>query len=496
MTEEERDRSSDTGMDLQNYINGSFLSAASGRVLENIEPATGLAYGTLPRSDATDVERAVVAASAAFDRWSARSAEERCAVLTRIAEAIERRLPEFAAAESRDTGKPLRVALAVDIPRAVQNFRYFAAAGVQFHSQFYQADPRTWTYVLRQPCGVVGLISPWNLPLYLLTWKIAPALAAGCTVVAKPSELTSATAFLLSQVCKEVDIPEGVLNIVHGLGSEAGAAIVAHPDVSAISFTGGTVTGRIIGESAAKSFKKVSLELGGKNPTIVFDDVALEDTATEVVRAAFSNQGQICLCGSRILVQRGIYKQFLATLLERVRSLVPGDPSEEQTAYGALISSGHLEKVASYVSLARAEGGVIECGGERAPAPNERCANGFFFQPTIVSGLAPNCRVNQEEIFGPIVSVIPFENEAEAVSIANGVQYGLAASLWTKDISRAHRVAQKLESGLVWINCWMVRDLRVPFGGVKHSGLGREGGEDALRFFTEAKSVCVRTEEE
>jgi aminomuconate-semialdehyde/2-hydroxymuconate-6-semialdehyde dehydrogenase len=400
-------------------------------------------------------------------------------------------LNELARAESIDTGKPLTLARNLEIPRASANFRFFASAASQFASESHSLGYEAVNYTLRDPVGIVGCISPWNLPLYLFSWKIAPALAAGNCVIGKPSELTPMTAFLLGEICTEAGLPQGVLNILHGRGSSVGQALVTHPKVKAISFTGGTTTGRVIASQAAPLFKKVSLEMGGKNPTLVFADCEFETTVAEVVRSAFTNQGEICLCGSRILVERSIYTRFRESLLAQVSNLLVGDPLENDTQQGALVSEAHMQKVLSYIELARSTGGNILTGGNRVTLSG-RCAEGYFVQPTVIDGLPADSQVNQEEIFGPVASLIPFNTEAEAVALANQVRYGLAASVWSSDIKRCHRVARELDAGVVWINCWMIRDLRTPFGGVKESGVGREGGLEAMRFFTEPKNVCIK----
>lgn len=484
---------------LENYIAGGLRAPDASAYVEDLDPATGQVYASVPDSDARDIDAAVSAAAAAFPAWSAAPPEQRSRILLRIADLIERDLEKLARAECIDNGKPLSRCLSVDIPRAVQNFRFFATAILHERSDLHETDRQTFNYTLRRPRGVVGLISPWNLPLYLLTWKVAPALATGNTAVAKPSEVTPMTTYLLSELCIEAGLPPGVLNVVHGLGVKAGAALVAHPQVSAISFTGGTKTGAEIARVAAPQFKKLSLELGGKNPNVVFADVgderghpSFEHAVEASVQAAFANQGQICLCGSRLLVQREVHDRFVECLVGKARQLRIGDPLDAATQQGALVSKAQLDKVESYVELARAEGGRVLCGGRRPAELPPRCRGGYFYEPTIIAGLAPDCRVNQEEIFGPVVSVIPFADEREAVEIANGTPYGLSASLWTRDLTRAHRVADQLQAGTVWVNCWLLRDLRVPFGGVKQSGVGREGGEEALRFFTEAKNVCLR----
>ncbi len=477
--------------DILHYINGSLVPSADGTWLDGVNPATGDVYARVARGSRTDVERAVDAARAAFPHWSGMTARQRSAIMMAISRKIGENLEELALAETNDQGKPLWLARTVDIPRAVDNMAFFATEILHTETSTHLTDKHTLNYTVRQPLGVVGCISPWNLPLYLFTWKIAPALAAGNCVVAKPSELTPMTACLLAGICIDAGLPPGVLNIVHGLGPEAGAAIVDHPAVKAISFTGGTSTGRAIAATAAPMFKKMSLELGGKNPTIVFADVDIAHTARHVARAAFTNQGEICLCGSRIFVERSIYDTFRQALISETARFVVGDPLDEATKTGALVSRDHMEKVLSYIQLAREEGGTVLCGGERV-VPDGRCAGGFFVAPTLIEGLDPFCRVNQEEIFGPVATLIPFDSEDDVIAWANSTPYGLAASVWTNTLARAHRVAHALESGIVWINCWLVRDLRTPFGGVKQSGVGREGGVEALRFFTEPKNICLQ----
>jgi aminomuconate-semialdehyde/2-hydroxymuconate-6-semialdehyde dehydrogenase len=477
--------------EILNFIDGRQAPAASGEWLDDVDPATGEVYARAASSDARDIDRAVAAAVGAFPSWSTTPASERSKLLRRLARLIERDLEALARAESIDSGKPLSAARSVDIPRAVQNFDFFADAITQFSSEAHPTDEVALNYTLRQPLGPVACISPWNLPLYLLSWKIAPALAAGNCVVAKPSEVTPMTAHLLGALASEAGFPPGVLNIVQGLGSKAGAPLCAHREIRAISFTGSTRVGGEIAREASASFKKVSLEMGGKNPTVIFADADLSEAIPQTVRAAFSNTGQICLCGSRILIEKPAYDRVRTELVERIRALRVGDPLDPGTDQGALVSRQHFDKVMGCLTVARQEGGRILCGGSRATVPG-RCAGGFFVQPTLIEGLGPACRTNQEEIFGPVATLLPFENADEAVALANSTRYGLAASLWTRDLSRAHRVAAQLQSGIIWVNCWMLRDLRTPFGGVKESGVGREGGMDALRFFTEAKNVCVK----
>ncbi|MFQ5491822.1 MAG: aldehyde dehydrogenase [Phycisphaerae bacterium] len=477
---------------IANYIDGQLVPPASGAYLDNIEPATGLVYSQVPDSDESDVERAVAAAEAAFPAWSHTPAAERGRIIERIAALCEAKAEELVKAESVDNGKPERLARAVDIPRVPANFRQFAAAVLTAHSECHPTDYQALNYTLRRPRGVAGIISPWNLPLYLISWKVAPALATGCTVVAKPSEITPMTAYLLSGICIEAGLPAGVLNIVHGSGAKAGAALVRHPRVPTISFTGGTVTGREIARVAAPMFKKVALEMGGKNPNVIFADADLDEVVAEGIRAAFANQGQICLCGSRVFVEAPIYERFLEQFVEAAKRWTVGDPKDE-VDQGALVSAAQLEKVSSYVELAKQDGGDILFGGKQPPTINERCKDGYFFEPTVITGLPVECRVNQEEIFGPVVTIMPFETEDQVVEYANCTEYGLSASVWTQDVKRAHRMAERIDAGTVWINCWMVRDLRAPFGGMKQSGMGREGGQEALRIYTEPKNVCIKT---
>ncbi len=476
---------------LTNYIGGEQRAPESGAYLDNIDPSTGQVYSRIPRSDERDVEAAVEAARAAQPAWGNAAADERSRVMLRVADLIERDLDDLARAECVDNGKPLKLARAVDIPRAVSNFRFFATAILHTRTDCHDQHPISLNYTLRRPIGVVGCISPWNLPLYLFTWKIAPALATGNAVVAKPSEVTPYTAWKLGELCAEAGMPPGVLNIVHGDGGGAGAAIVEHPAVKAISFTGGTSTGAAIARTAAPVFKKLSLELGGKNPNLVFADADFDAALSTSVRAAFANQGQICLCGSRILVEQSIHDQFVEAFVEKVKTLTVGDPLDEDSRLGAIVSRAHLEKIAAMVDRARDDGGRIRCGGEIVQVASDRCRDGCFYAPTVITGLPSTCEANQEEIFGPVVTIQPFNDETHALELANNVKYGLASMIWTNDLRRAHRVAAAVEAGVVWINCWLVRDLRTPFGGMKASGVGREGGEEALRFFTEPKNICL-----
>jgi aminomuconate-semialdehyde/2-hydroxymuconate-6-semialdehyde dehydrogenase len=478
-------------VDALNFIDGRHVPAQGGEWLDNYEPATGAPYGRVASSDGRDVQAAVSAAQKAFAAWSSMPAQDRSRRLRAIARLIERDRDRLARAESVDSGKPITLATDLEIPRAALNFDFFADAATQFASEAHPAGDVALNYTLRQPLGVVGCISPWNLPLYLLTWKIVPALAAGNTVVAKPSEVTPATAHLLGELCNEAGLPKGVLNLVQGLGPKAGGALVAHPGIKAVSFTGSTRVGRDIAAETARRFVKSSLELGGKNPNLIFADADLDKAVDGATRAAFQNQGQICLCGSRILVERAVYGTVKERLVESARALRIGDPLDPATEQGALVSRQHFDKVTTAIEAARGEGGKILCGG-RAARLEGRCKNGWFVEPTLIEGLGADSRINQEEIFGPVATLIPFDGEDEAVDLANSTRYGLAASLWTRDLSRAHRISARLHSGIVWVNCWMLRDLRTPFGGMKESGMGREGGLDALRFFTEPKNVCVK----
>jgi len=475
---------------IQNYIGGEFVEPLSNVYLQNINPATGEVLGKIPNSNSHDVDAAVAAAEKAFPSWSVSTPEFRFKILNRIAELIDEHLDEIALAETTDNGKPLWLSKRVDIPRASSNFRFFATAIMHFSTDSHVMEDKAINYTVRQPIGIVGCISPWNLPLYLFTWKIAPALAAGNCVIAKPSEVTPLSSYLLSKICNEAGLPDGVLNILHGDGPSCGSAIVAHPKIKAISFTGSTRAGEQIASVAAPMFKKLSLELGGKNPNVIFADCDWDKMMRTTVQSSFSNQGQICLCGSRILIHKSIYEKFKSEFIERVKKLTVGDPLQEASKQGAVVSKMHFDKVMNCIAVAKEEGGTILLGGE-AVTLEGRCANGYFIQPTIIEGLGAHCKTNMEEIFGPVVTLQTFETEEEALLLANASNYGLASTIWTQDISRANRLALNINTGIVWINCWLLRDLRTPFGGMKNSGVGREGGWEALRFFTETKNVCV-----
>lgn len=478
-------------MDIQNFINGQYVDPAGGTWLDNYDPSRGKVYGLIPNSDERDVQKAVDAAKAAFPVWSSMTAQQRSEILMKVSKGIEARLPELAAAESLDNGKPLKLATRVDIPRARDNFAFFATAILHDSSDTHDMGEGGFNYTLRRPIGVAGCISPWNLPLYLFTWKIAPALASGNTVVAKPSEVTPVTAAMLGEICNEAGMPAGVLNIIHGLGGKVGSAITEHPEIPMLSFTGGTVTGQTIARTAAPMFKKLSLELGGKNPNIIFADCDFDEMLKTTVQSSFANQGQICLCGSRIFIERPIYEKFKKAFVEKVSQLTVGAPTDENTKIGALVSKPHLEKVESYIQLAQEEGGTVLTGGERVQLDGE-FSEGYYLRPTVIEGLEYTCRTNQEEIFGPVVTLTPFDSEEEVLTMANSTSYGLAATIWTSDLKKAHRVGSKVESGIVWVNCWLVRDLRTPFGGMKNSGVGREGGFEALHFFTETRNICIK----
>jgi len=479
-------------LQIENFIGGKFIAPLKKNYLENLNPATGKITSRIPNSTNEDVEMAVEAAQNALPNWSQVSIDKRIIWLRKIADALESRKEHIAALESMDTGKPISLAKRVDAERSVTNFEFFAEHAENLSELNYKMSDAT-NYVTRKPVGVVGLITPWNLPLYLLTWKIAPALVMGNTIVAKPSEMTPLTANLLCEILTAIDFPDGVINIVHGLGPSAGQAILEHPNIKAISFTGGTATGKIVAQTAAPMFKKLSLELGGKNATIILDDADLSTAAKGAARAAFTNSGQVCLCGSRILVADNIYDEFVNLLISEVETMTIGNPSDENTDIGSVISSEHMEKVLSYIELAKQEGGIISTGGSKVtlPSPN---ADGAFLQPTLIEGLAIDSRCATEEIFGPVASIHRFIDDDEAIEMANITQYGLAGSVWTSNPARGKSVAERIDSGILWVNTWLHRDLRTPFGGVKNSGVGREGGDWSLNFFSELSNICVKDE--
>lgn len=476
---------------IANFINGQYQAPQALRYLDNVEPATGMVYGKIPDSDHSDVELAVAAARKALPAWQTMPLEERADILSAIAQEIENRIDELAIAEATDNGKPVALAREVDIPRAASNFKFFAHACSQFASESHAMAGTAINYTLRQPIGIVGCISPWNLPLYLFTWKIAPALAAGNCVIAKPSEVTPKTAALLGEICQKVGLPNGVLNILHGKGANVGQAICQHQDVKAISFTGGTATGAAIASLLAPTFKKLSLELGGKNPALIFADCDFDKTVNEVFRASFANQGQICLCASRLYIERPIYEKFKQALVAKAKALIPSDPLQSESKMGALVSKTHLEKVLAYIELAKTQGGQVLAGGEQVQLSG-RCQQGYFLQPTVIENLDNQATCNQEEIFGPMITIQAFDTDEEALTLANDSDYGLAATIWTNNLPRAHQLAEQVNTGIVWVNCWLLRDLRTPFGGMNRSGLGREGGLEAMRFFSESKNVCIK----
>lgn len=472
-------------MRLPHWINGK--PEHGNARLDVCDPATGEVFAGVAAGDAAVVARAVDAAADAFPAWSALPSSERAAWLEKLAAALESRREDFAQAECRDGGKPIRLARAIEVPRAIANLRFFAHAATQFASESHHGQAGL-NYTLRPPLGVVAAIAPWNLPLYLLTWKIAPALAAGNTVVAKPSEITPLAATMLGELAADIGLPPGVLNIVHGTGAAVGEPLVVDPQVKAVTFTGSTAVGRRIAGLTGPLLRRTSLELGGKNPTLVFADSDWRNHLDLLVRSAFQNSGQICLCGSRMLVERSIYAEFRDALLERVQTLRIGDPQDQATDLGPLVSQAHFDKVAAAIARARSDGGTLLCGGHALERP------GWFIAPTVIEGLGPDSATNREEIFGPVVTLQPFDDEAQALALANAGDYGLSASLWTRDLNRAHRLAASLRVGMVWINTWMQRDLRTPFGGSGASGLGREGGMEAMRFFTDARNVGIHLE--
>ena len=479
----------DDELNLRNYISGEFIEPETGEWLENFSPATGEIIALVPKSGQNDINMAVESAIQALPSWSALTNVDRANWLDKIADKLETKYEEIAKLESKDTGKPISLAREVDAYRSVKNFRFFANMIRNLNDESYEMEDAT-NRVIYKPVGVGALITPWNLPLYLLSWKVAPAIGMGNTVVCKPSEMTPLTADLLMKTIDEIGLPKGVVNLVHGDGMGAGSPLVSHENVSLVSFTGGTSTGSIVAKSAASSFKKLSLELGGKNSSIIFDDCNLENTVKGVVRSGFLNQGQVCLCGSRILVQEKIYDEFVKKFVSEVQNMKIGDPSDENTKLGALISPEHLSKVEEYIKIAKDEGGTVLTGGY--PNLPKEFKNGNWISPTVIADLDVNSRCSTEEIFGPVVTIHKFSNEKEAIEIANNTRYGLAGSIWTNDLEKANRVAESIHTGMIWINTWLHRDLRVPFGGVKDSGVGREGGKWSLSFFSEAMNICIK----
>jgi aminomuconate-semialdehyde/2-hydroxymuconate-6-semialdehyde dehydrogenase len=474
---------------LQNYISGLFIEPDSKEWMDDYSPATGEIIGQVPKSQKSDVDRAVKAAKDALPYWSSLTNIQRADWLDKIADNLETKYEDIAHLESKDTGKPISLAREVDAYRSVKNFRFFGEMIRNLEEESFEMEDAN-NRVIYKPVGVGALITPWNLPLYLLSWKVAPAIGMGNTVICKPSELTPLTADLLMKSIDEIGLPKGVINLIHGDGMGAGAPLVSHEDVDLVSFTGGTSTGANVAQSAAVSFKKLSLELGGKNASIIFDDCDLEKTVPGVVRSGFLNQGQVCLCGSRILVQENVYDKFVDRFVNEVENMKIGDPSNEDTKLGALISPEHLSKVEEYIQIAKDEGGTILTGGY--PCLPKEFENGNWIAPTVIADLDVSSRCSIEEIFGPVVTIHKFVNEEEAIKIANNTRYGLAGSIWTTDLEKGNRVAESIHTGMIWINTWLHRDLRVPFGGVKDSGVGREGGRWSLGFFSETMNICTK----
>ncbi|OMP67216.1 aldehyde dehydrogenase [Domibacillus epiphyticus] len=472
------------------FINGQFAESLNKKTFENINPATEEVLGTVAEGGKEEVDLAVAAAKRALDGpWKKMTLAERSKILRRIGDLILERQDELAYLESYDTGKPVSLAKKIDIPRAAYNFHFFADYIMSINNEAQQQDDQAIHYSYRRPVGVVGIIKPWNLPLLLLTWKLAPCLGMGNTAVIKPAEWTPMTATVLMEICKEAGVPDGVVNLVHGFGpNSAGGAISEHPDVDAISFIGEPGTGSAIMKSAADSLKKLSFELGGKNPNIIFADADLDEVIETTIRSSFINQGEVCLCGSRIYVERPAYEKFLEKFTKETQKLQVGHPFESETNVGALVSKEHYDRVNSYVDIARADGATILTGGSRP----DHLEKGYFLEPTIITGLDRNSRCVREEIFGPVVTVMPFDTEEEVIAQANDTHYGLSATIWTNELRRAHRVSHQLEAGIIWVNTWFLRDLRTPFGGMKHSGIGRTGGMHSLDFYSELSNITIK----
>ena len=477
-------------LQLNHFIGGEFSAGSSGQTFDTINPATNEVIATVALGTADDIDRAAKAARKAFETgpWPRMSIRERCDVLRKIGDIILAKREVLARAESMDAGKPISESLEGDIPRSAYNFHFFADYAQSVHEDLFSVGEYERHMAVREPLGVCGLITPWNLPLYLATWKIAPCLAMGNTCILKPAEWTPYTATLFAEIVQEAGLPKGVFNIVHGLGANgAGEALTRHPLVDSISFTGETSTGKAIMAAGAQTLKKLSFELGGKGANIVFADADLEDALSTSVRAAFRNQGEICLAGSRLFVEDKVYPDFVERLVEKVKQIKVGDPLDPKTQMGALISKEHLHKVEGYLEIGKREGKLLTGGTRLAELPN-----GNFLTPSVFTDLPFNSRFCQEEIFGPALPVIPFKSEEEVINMTNSTPYGLSASVWSTDVDRCHRLSTKLRSGLVWVNCWFVRELRAPFGGQKSSGLGREGGRYSLDFFSQTKTITYK----
>lgn len=484
---------------LNHFINGVFVPSQSGETFETRNPATGELVATVALGGAADVDAAAKAAKKAFEEgpWPRMSMKERCQIVRRIGDLILERRDALALAETQDSGKPISESRDGDIPRSAQNFHFYADYAAAIHEDCFTIDPWERHIAVREPIGVVGLITPWNLPLYLATWKIAPALAMGNTIVLKPAEWTPYTASMLAEITQEAGLPDGVFNIVHGLGAQsAGEALTRHPDISAISFTGETSTGRAIMAAASGTLKKVSFELGGKGSNVLFADANLSEAIPTAIRAAYRNQGQICLAGSRLFVQEAILDQVIEEMTRRVKEIKVGDPLDPSTQMGAVVSTEQLQRVQEYIGIGQQEGRWIT-GGERVA----ELPQGNFLSPGLCTALPGRsdfyqARFCQEEVFGPVLPIIPFKSESEVVDMVNSTPYGLSSSIWSQDVNRIHRVSRGIRAGIVWVNCWFARDLRTPFGGQKDSGIGREGGRYSLEFFSEAKTICYRYQPE